>query len=101
MDFVVRHSSRGGKGGVRSVFHGYAGKILNVNLSTERLVSVDLDAKVARDFLGGLGFAIRTLYDKVGPEVDALAPANVVVIASGALAATGAPTAGRTHIMTK
>ena len=79
------------------MIYGYAGNILNVNLSTEELSTENLDASRARGFLGGLGFSIRVLYDEVGPEVDALDSANVIVIASGALTATRSTPLARTR----
>ena len=83
------------------MYTGYSEKILDVNLSTRQAVVVDLDTKVARDFLGGLGLAIKILYDEVGPSVDAFSPHNIIIIAAGVLSGTAAPTNGRTEIMTK
>ena len=38
---------------------GYAGKILRVNLSDQSSMVEDLPLKLARDFIGGAGFAIQ------------------------------------------
>jgi aldehyde:ferredoxin oxidoreductase len=80
---------------------GHIGKILEVNLFTRETTAVDLDAKVVKYFLGGLGLGIKILYDEVGPNVDALSDDNIIVIAPGPLSGTAAPTNGRTHIITK
>ncbi len=79
----------------------YDGQILEANLSSKQATATKLDEKVARDFLGGLGLGIKILYDEVGPGVDALSPDNVIVIASGPLSGTSAPTSSRTQIVTK
>lgn len=70
-------------------------------MSTKQATAVDLEEKVVRNFLGGLGLGIEILYDKVGPNVDALSPDNIIVIAPGPLSGTAAPTNGRTHIVSK
>lgn len=80
---------------------GYIGKILNVNLTTKGVVSVNLEEEIVRNFLGGTGFASKILYDNVGPHVDPLGPDNIVIIATGPLSGTWAPTNGRTDIITK
>lgn len=81
--------------------NGYIGKILNVDLSTKRAVTIDLDKKVMRNFLGGLGLGIKILYDEVAPSVDPMSPDNIIVIATGPLSGTTAPTNGRTEVITK
>ncbi len=80
---------------------GYVGQILEVNLLAKQVTAVKLDEKVARDFLGGLGLGIKILYDEVGPGVDALSPDNIIVIATGLLSGTAAPSSGRSQIVTK
>jgi aldehyde:ferredoxin oxidoreductase len=64
---------------------GHIGKVLEVNLSTKQVTTADLEKKVIRDFLGGLGLGIKILYSEVGPSVDALSPDNVVIFAPGPL----------------
>lgn len=80
---------------------GYIGKILDIDLSAKRVVAVDLDADVVRDFIGGTGLGAKILYDRVGPHVDPLSSDNVVVIATGPLSGTSAPANGRTEAITK
>ncbi|MFC2059825.1 aldehyde ferredoxin oxidoreductase family protein [Chloroflexota bacterium] len=80
--------------------YGY-GKILNVDLSTGDIVKKDIDPKFAREFIGGMGFSCKILYDEVGPDVDPLGPDNIVIFANGPLNGTHAPCSGRTEITTK
>jgi len=79
----------------------YVGKILEVNLSKRRVEVVEIGGKVVQNVLGGLGLGIKVLYDEVGPNVDALSPDNVIIIAAGLLSGTSAPTNGRAQIVTK
>lgn len=83
------------------MYYGYIGKILDVNLYTKQEVKKELDVEVARKFLGGLGLGSKILYDEVGPNVDPLSPDNIIIIATGPLTGTSAPTSGRTEIITK
>jgi len=83
-----------------NVIHGY-GRRLDINLSKGEIVKSDIDPKFAREFVGGMGFSCKILYDEVGPEVDPFSPENIVVIANGTLTGTNAPCAARTEISTK
>ncbi len=81
--------------------YGYAGKILEVDLSTERITTRDIGSKFAQEFIGGMGFSCKILYDEVGPGVDPLSPDNVVIFANGPLTGTKVPCSGRTEVTTK
>ncbi len=80
---------------------GWHGKILRVNLSTGEINTETVDPVVARDYLGGRGWAIRYLYDEVDPRVDPLAPENKLIFATGPLTGTPAPTGNRYMVVTK
>ncbi len=41
---------------------GWTGRVLRVDLTRKKFVVQDLDPKVAVDFLGGRGLAIKTLW---------------------------------------
>ena len=80
---------------------GWAGKILEIDLSTGAIVSRPLDVQMARLFVGGRGLGARLLWDWVGPEVDPFSPGNVLIFASGPLTATGYQTSNRFSVTTK
>ncbi|MGE5391017.1 MAG: aldehyde ferredoxin oxidoreductase family protein [Deltaproteobacteria bacterium] len=80
---------------------GYAGKILEVNLSTSAQTVYILDEDLARECIGGIGFNARIIYDNVPPGIDALAPENVLVFGVGALVGSPFPTASRTEASAK
>ncbi len=81
-------------------FYGY-GQILDIDLSSGNIIPRDITPRFARQYIGGMGFSCKILYDEVGPEVDAFSPDNIVVFANGPLTGTHAPCAGRTEITTK
>jgi aldehyde:ferredoxin oxidoreductase len=80
---------------------GYAGKILRVNLSTGEATAELLKPEMVRDYIGGRGLAARLLFDEVPPGADPLGPENKVVMASGPLAGTFVPAAGKLTFATK
>jgi aldehyde:ferredoxin oxidoreductase len=80
---------------------GWAGKILDVDLTTGDITVVDLDQEVARLFLGGRGLGTRLLWDLVNPEVAPLSPENVLIFATGPMTASGAQTSNRFTVSTK
>ena len=81
--------------------YGWAGKILDIDLTTGAIKSLPLDETLARLFLGGRGLGTRFLWDEVGPQVDPLSPANVLIFAAGPLTATGYQTSNRFSVSTK
>jgi aldehyde:ferredoxin oxidoreductase len=81
--------------------NGWAGRILEIDLSTGGIKEQALDMEHARLFLGGRGLGARLLWDLVGPEVDALAPENALIFAAGPLTATGYQTSNRFSVTTK
>jgi aldehyde:ferredoxin oxidoreductase len=81
--------------------HGWCGKILRVDLSSGRLASEALDPLVARDYIGGRGLGIYFLSREVDPACDALGPRNKLIMATGPLTGTTAPTGARYVVTTK
>ncbi|MGE5223417.1 MAG: aldehyde ferredoxin oxidoreductase family protein [Omnitrophica WOR_2 bacterium] len=80
---------------------GWAGKILDIDLSSGAVSSYPLDMEIARLFIGGRGLGGRLLWDLVGPQVDPLSPENVLIFATGPLTASGAQTSNRFTVSTK
>jgi aldehyde:ferredoxin oxidoreductase len=80
---------------------GWAGKYLEIDLSSGRIESHPLDMGMARLFLGGRGLGARLLWDLVGPEVEPLSEANVLIFCAGPLTASGAQTTNRFTVTTK
>ncbi len=81
--------------------NGWMGKILRVNLSSGDINAEALDPKVARDFIGGRGLAIYYMLKEVDPNCDALGKENKLIMTTGPLTGTKAPTGGRYMVTTK
>ncbi len=81
--------------------YGYADCILRVDLSEMSIRKEPLSPNLKRDYLGGVGFGARILYDELKPHANALGPENVLVFATGPLNGTLAPGSGRLDITTK
>jgi aldehyde:ferredoxin oxidoreductase len=74
------------------------GKLLVVDLTSGELKDEPLDPTLARDFVGGAGYAARYLYDELGPDTDPLGPANTLMFMTGPLVGTRAPSCGRHEV---
>ncbi len=81
--------------------YGWHLKILRVNLTTRKVTIEDVDPQIARDYLGGRGWAIHYMYKEMDPAVDPLSPENMLIFATGPLTATPAPTGNRYMVVTK
>jgi aldehyde:ferredoxin oxidoreductase len=81
--------------------YGWHGKILRIDLTNQKTSVEEIDSQVAKDFIGGRGWAIRYLYDELDPTVDALSPENLLIFATGPLTASPAPTGNRYMVITK
>ena len=80
---------------------GYAGAILDVNLSTGAIETYPLDESLAIDYMGGKGFGAKLLYDRLPTGCDPLSPDNIMVFSTGPLTGTLAPSSGRFEVCTK
>jgi aldehyde:ferredoxin oxidoreductase len=82
-------------------WYGWAGTILDVNLTTGKIKKVPFDQDFAVKYIGGRGFGTRWLYDEVPPEVDSLSPEAVISINSGPLVGTMAPASSRIDVVAR
>lgn len=76
---------------------GYAGKLLDINLTSglmKERATMEFDP---REYLSGVGFNARLLYREIPAGTDPLGPDNVLVFNAGVLAGTNVPTACRTE----
>jgi len=74
---------------------GYTGKIGIVDLTHNITSFIETDESLIKDYLGGRGFIIKLLFDRIPDGADPLGEDNVLVFASGPLNGTLAPTGGR------
>jgi len=74
--------------------HGYAGKILWIDLGRGEVREKDLDRGLVRLYLGGTGCAARILWDMLEAGIDPLSPDNLLIAATGPLTGTLCPSSG-------
>ncbi|MCP4418381.1 MAG: aldehyde ferredoxin oxidoreductase family protein [Chloroflexi bacterium] len=80
---------------------GWAGKILDINLTDGSIETRPLDKEMARLFLGGRGLGARLLWDLVGPEVKPLSPENALIFTTGPITASSSQTSNRFNVSAK
>ncbi len=80
---------------------GYCGKILKVDLTTEKSHARTFDEKHARKYLGGQGFAVEIVFHGVPKGADPLGPDNVLAIAGGLFDGYPVPTGGKVAFAAK
>ena len=73
-------------------------QIVNVDLSTRRIHLTGMPTEAIRQNLGGFGYNIDTLYQRIKPGMDPFNPENLLIISRGLLTGTVAPASSRIHI---
>ncbi len=79
----------------------YANKVLRVNLTTRKVVSIPLPEPLKRDFLGGRGFAVKMLYELLPKGTEPFSPDNLLIFATGPLNGTMAPAAASLSVVAR
>jgi aldehyde:ferredoxin oxidoreductase len=79
----------------------WTGNVLRVDLTSGKIASEPLNMEWARDYLGQRGLATKYLYEEIDPTIDALSPANKLIMTTGPLTGTMASTGGRYSVVTK
>ncbi len=79
----------------------YCGKILRVNLTDKGTSTFVPEEKDLREFIGGAGLGIKLHYDMRTFEVDPLSPHNVLMLLTGPLTGTRAPSTSRLEFCAK
>ena len=65
--------------------YGYCGRILRIDLSSQKTIVEDLPESLVKNFLGAKGFGTKILYDEVPSFTDPLSPENKLILATGPL----------------
>lgn len=71
--------------------YGYAGQVLQVDLTSGDIVKEKLDPESIKDFIGGFGLNLRLATDLVRPMTDPLSSANPIIMGAGPLVGTWIP----------
>ncbi|MCG3219016.1 MAG: aldehyde ferredoxin oxidoreductase family protein [Candidatus Heimdallarchaeota archaeon] len=81
--------------------YGWNGKFLRVNLTTGEITTQTFDEEYGKKWIGGRGFAVKTLCDELEPGTDPLGPDNRLIFAAGLLSGLPIPSAGKMVVSAK
>lgn len=80
---------------------GYAGKLLRVDLSKDKVEEEKLpDIDILRKFIGGTGLGARLLYDEIDTKTKPLSAQNRLIFMTGPLTGTTVPCSSNSTIVT-
>lgn len=79
------------------IFHGYAGNILYVDLTSKTIKKEKLSEELIRNYIGNIGINTKLAYDLVKPGSDPLSPENCIILGTGPLGGTVAPACSRSN----
>ncbi len=85
----------------KKVSNLYAGRMLHVDLSAGKVTEEPLKDQWTRQYIGGWGLGAKYYTESVDPTVDPLSPENTIVVMTGPMAGTLAPTGSRTCVVSK
>lgn len=77
---------------------GYMGKVLKIDLSQRTISEYPWSDEERELYLGGKIMAAKIIYDNLSDEVAPLSSENMIVISTGPLTNTGAPSSSRFNV---
>lgn len=81
-------------------YSGYMGKVIQLDLSRKKVSEYPWTDRDRELYLGGKAMASKIMYDNFNGTEDPLGPENIIVISTGPLTGTGAPSSSRFNIST-
>ena len=81
--------------------YGWMGTILRIDLTNRKTTHEALDLTTAKSYIGGRGLGIYYMTREVEPTCDPFDDGNKLIMATGPLTGTPAPTGARYMVMTK
>ena len=83
---------------MQSKYGGYMGRVLQINLSTGDVTDYPWTDKDRELYIGGKTMAAKILYDTLTGRENACSEENPLIISTGPLTGTGAPSSSRFNI---
>ena len=83
---------------MQSKYGGYMGRVLQINLSTGDVTDYPWTDKDRELYIGGKTMATKILYDTLTGRENAYSEENPLIISTGPLTGTGAPSSSRFNI---
>ena len=81
--------------------YGFTGTLLRIDLTAGSIQKEILDPVLAKKYLGGRGLGTKIYTDETASGIDPFAPENKLILMTGPLTGTFAPSAGRLMWITK
>ena len=81
--------------------YGYQGKILEVDLTTQKISQREVSEEDVRKYFMGSGLAAKILSEEADLNLDSLDPANPLIFMAGLLTGTMVPTACKLSVCSK
>jgi aldehyde:ferredoxin oxidoreductase len=75
--------------------YGYWGKILEVDLSKNKIKVRSVKEEIFKMFVGGVGLAAKIVFEQTPGSCDPLGPENVLVVGTGPFQGTSIPGSGK------
>jgi aldehyde:ferredoxin oxidoreductase len=80
---------------------GLNNKVLEINLSQEKLTENPIPEEVLEKYIGGRGLGVKLLSEKLPVNIDPLNSNNLLIFTTGPFGGTTVPTNGRFSLVTK
>jgi aldehyde:ferredoxin oxidoreductase len=81
--------------------YGWAGIILDVDLSSGRIEKKPFEEELGVKYIGGRGINSRILYNELKPGINPFSPENIIIFGTGPLAGTIAPSPSKLNVTAK
>jgi len=83
------------------IMKGYIGKQLRISLNDKSYKTEKINTQVLKDYLGGVGYSAKILYEELDKGIDSLGPKNKLIFATGPLTSYRVPGGGSIEICFK
>lgn len=80
---------------------GYMGKQLRISLKDKSYKAEKINTQVLKDYLGGVGYSAKILYEELDKGIDPLSPDNKIIFATGPLTSYRVPGGGSIEVCFK
>lgn len=80
---------------------GYMGKQLRISLKDKSYKTEKINTQVLKDYLGGVGYSAKILYEELDKGIDPLSPDNKIIFATGPLTSYRVPGGGSIEVCFK
>jgi len=80
---------------------GYTGRQLRISLNDKTCKTEKINTQVLKDYLGGVGYSAKLLYEELETGIDLLSPDNKIIFATGPLTSNRVPGGGSIEICFK